>query len=165
MDADVLITPNALNVFEQYPDVNKFYAFHENDNTKDMDRDYIINDLLNDFPEWPIGGNGKRIYFNAGIFLVSKPNINVYKKFKDIPNLPSIMEFGDQTFLNYLTHKNEVPFESFDHTFNRMHLGKKDESGERFKANFIHYAGPDVYGNGNKFETMMNDYKKIYNKL
>jgi hypothetical protein len=113
----------------------------------------------------PIGGNGKRIYFNAGIFLVSKPNINVYKKFKDIPNLPSIMEFGDQTFLNYLTHKNEVPFESFDHTFNRMHLGKKDESGERFKANFIHYAGPDVYGNGNKFETMMNDYKKIYNKL
>ena len=56
-------------------------------------------------------------------------------------------------------------FESFDYRFNRMHLGKKDDLGERFKSNFIHYAGPDVYGNGNKFETMMNDYKTLYTQL
>lgn len=43
-----------------------------------------------------------------------------------------------------------------------MHLGNKDENNERFKANFIHYAGPDVYGNGNKNETMKNDYIKLY---
>ena len=55
-------------------------------------------------------------------------------------------------------------FQSFDYSFNRMHLGNKDENHERLNANFIHYAGPDVYGNGNKNETMVNDYNKLYNK-
>jgi lipopolysaccharide biosynthesis glycosyltransferase len=164
MDADVLITPNAKNIFEEYPDVNKFYAFHENDDTKDMNRDYIINPLLEDFPDWPFGDNGKRLYFNAGIFLVSKPQQDIFKSFRQIPSLPGILEFGDQTYMNYLVHKNKVLFQSFDYSFNRMHLGNKDENHERLNANFIHYAGPDVYGNGNKNETMVNDYNKLYNK-
>lgn len=163
MDADVIITPNAKNIFNEYPDVNKFYAYNENDYTKDMDRDYIINPLLEDVTDWGFGENGKRTYFNAGIFLVSKPQQSVFLNFKNVPNLPGIFEFGDQTYLNYLVNKNKIPYKSINHSFNRMHLGKKDDEGQRFNANFIHYAGPDVYGDGNKHQTMINDYNKLYN--
>ena len=44
-----------------------------------------------------------------------------------------------------------------------MHLGKSDLNNERYKADFIHYAGPCQYGNGNKPETMKMDYDQFYN--
>jgi lipopolysaccharide biosynthesis glycosyltransferase len=162
IDTDVLITPFAKNIFEEYPDVNKFYAYHENDFPTVMDRDYCIKPLLDDTPNWPNGKNGKLQYFNAGVFLVSNKYKNIFENFLDVPNLPTILNFGDQTYLNYLIAKNNVPFESIDYSFNRMNLGKRDDNGERFNANFIHYAGIDTYGNGNKLQTIKSDYIKLY---
>jgi lipopolysaccharide biosynthesis glycosyltransferase len=162
IDTDVLITPDAKNIFEEYSDINKFYAYHENDYDPIMDRDYCINPLLNDCPNWPLGKNGKLQYFNAGVFLVSNKQKQVFTNFLNVPNLPTILNFGDQTYLNYLIAKHNVLFESINYSYNRMNLGKKDESGERFKSNFIHYAGIDTYGSGNKLNTIKSDYLKLY---
>jgi len=162
LDADVLITPKAENIFEKYSDTTKFYAYNETDHTETMDRDPYVNPLLNDQPKWPLDDKGKRQYFNAGVFLVSKDNINYFKDFRNIPNIDGILSFGDQTYMNYLVVKHNVNFESLDYSFNRMHLGNKDNNNERYKSNFIHYAGPDVYGNGNKHETINNDYHNMY---
>ena len=162
IDSDVMVTPSAKNIFEQYPDINKFYAYHENDYDPIMDRDYCINPLLGDCPNWPLGKNGKLQYFNAGVFLVSSPQKFAFNNYRNVPNLPSILNFGDQTYMNYIISKNNIIFESLDYSFNRMNLGKRDDSGERFNADFIHYAGIDTYGDGNKLKTIKSDYLKLY---
>jgi lipopolysaccharide biosynthesis glycosyltransferase len=162
IDTDVLITPHARNMFEVYYDSNKFYAYHENDFETVMDRDYCVKPLLNDCTQWPIGKNGKLQYFNAGIFLVSQKHKSAFDNFLDVPNIPSIFNFGDQTYLNYLIVKNNIPFESIDYSFNRMNLGKSDVNNERFGADIIHYAGHDLYGSGNKLNTINSDYNKLY---
>lgn len=162
IDTDVLVTPHSKNIFEVYPDINKFYAYHENDFESVMDRDYCVKPLLNDCPNWPIEKNGKLQYFNAGVFLVSQPQKHAFKDFLNVPRLPTILNFGDQTYINYLISKHNIPFESIDYSFNRMNLGKRDDNGERFTANFIHYAGLDTYGNGNRLDTIKSDYLKLY---
>ena len=165
VDADVLVTPNAKNVFEEFPDENSFYAYAENDNYHWMDRDYCIDPLMSDCPEWPIQKNGKRQYFNAGIFLVSKPIQKYFINFRDVPNLPNIYEFGDQTYLNYLVVKNKIKFSSIPHSYNRMNLGKSDPDKDRYNSNFIHYAGPDLYGDGNRDLTISNDINFLYGNV
>jgi lipopolysaccharide biosynthesis glycosyltransferase len=165
LDADVLITPIAENIFEKYPDSNKFYAYNETDYNQDMDRDFCVTPLLEDCPEWPIDDKNKYRYFNSGVMLISKEHLPVLKNFRNVPNVPGVINiFPDQTYLNYLISKSNTPFGYMDYSFNRMHLGKKDENYERYKSNFIHYAGPDIYGSGDKYVTIKNDYKKMYNK-
>ena len=165
LDADVLITPHAENIFEKYSDTNKFCAYNETDFTENMDRDFCVDPLLEYCPNWPFDNKGKRRYFNSGVMLISNKHLEVLKNFRNVPNIPGVINiFPDQTYLNYIISSNNVPFENLDYSFNRMHLGNKDESLERFKSNFIHYAGPDLYGNGDKYKTMNNDYNKLYNK-
>jgi len=165
LDADVLVTPNAKNIFDEYPDEEFFVAYNETDYNENMDRDFCVNPLLPYYPNWPIDNKGKLRYFNSGVMLLSKGHLKYLKDFRNVPNIPGVINiFPDQTYLNYIISSNNVPFIDLDYLFNRMHLGKKDESGERFNSNFIHYAGPDMYGNGDKYETMVVDYNKMYKK-
>jgi lipopolysaccharide biosynthesis glycosyltransferase len=164
MDADVLITPNAVNIFDYYPDTTKFYAYNETDNNETMDRDEYVKPLLTDMPNWPMDDKNKYRYFNSGVMLISKEHKDFFKNFKNIPEIPGIFAFQDQTYLNYLIVKHNIKYEYLDYSFNRMHLGNKDENHDRYNSNFIHYAGPDVYGDGNKNITIINDYKKLYLK-
>lgn len=165
LDADVLITPNAKNIFEEYPNPNFFVAYNETDFNEDMDRDFCVNPLLPYCEYWPIDEKGKHRYFNSGVMLISKNHLKYLKDFRNVPNIPGVINiFPDQTYLNYIISSNQVPFLDLDYSFNRMHLGKKDENEDRFKSNFIHYAGPDMYGNGDKYETMKIDFNKIYKK-
>lgn len=161
LDSDIIITPSASNIFDEYEDSNYFYAYDENDNTEWMDRDrYLFNDF-----NWPINSKGKKQYFNAGVMLFPKNFTAKYPdfvNFSDIPAWENIWYFGDQTPINYWTVKNNIPFKTLSHSFNRMDLGNFDPSNERFKANFIHYAGPCKYGTGNKIDTMISDYNFLY---
>lgn len=165
LDADILATPNAENIFDRYSEDNKFYAYDENDHTECMDRDKYIYEKTSNL-EWPINQKGKKRYFNAGVMIFSRNIFNVCKNtfdLSDIPNWPEIWYFGEQTIVNYWVTKSNVKFQSIDYNFNRMHLGNFDHNNERYKANFIHYAGECKYGNGDKKETMKNDYNYLYN--
>jgi lipopolysaccharide biosynthesis glycosyltransferase len=162
VDADVLVTPTAKNIFNEFKDENCFYAFAENDHSEMTNKDYCIQPLLNDCPEWPLQENGKKQYFNAGVFLVSKPLQKYFLNFRNVPNLPGIYEFGDQTYLNYLVAKNKIKFKSLPYSFNRMNMGKFDTEKERYFSDFIHYAGPDLYGSGHRETTVLQDINFLY---
>lgn len=161
IDADVLVTPQAENIFKKYSDPKVFYAYHENANSEAMDRDRFVSPLDPDKIEWPVI-DGRYQYFNAGVMLFgSKVWKDILRGIDTPPDCKEVWEFGDQTFLNYLAAKNRVKFESLDRKFNWMNCGKPDPNKERFTANFIHYAGPCLYGD-TKEEVMKNDYKELY---
>lgn len=166
LDADIMATPNAENIFDKYNNNDILYAYDENDHPEWMDRDkYIYENLSN--VKWPQNIKNKKQYFNAGVLLFSKNLLEQCKnsfRLNDIPEWPDIWYFGEQTIVNYWVAKNGIPFESIDYKFNRMDLGNYDLNNERYKSNFIHYAGPCKYGNGNKQETMKEDYQALYER-
>lgn len=162
VDADVIITPHAGNIFKLYPDENTFYAYHENDHNEIMDRDMFVRPLLNDGLKWG-KLNGKYQYFNAGVMLVSKRQRTVFHNLRPFAHVPNIFDWNiDQTLLNYSVVKNDIQFQSLNNSFNRMFLGKEDNGNERYKADFIHYAGDEKCMNNNKLQTIKNDYKYFY---
>jgi lipopolysaccharide biosynthesis glycosyltransferase len=166
LDADIMITPSAENIFEKYRDPNFFYAYDENGIPECTDRDRYIFEKQSSI-EWPINAKNKKQYFNTGVMLFSKETANKFfssADFNDIPNWPNISYFGEQTVINYWAVKNKIPFKTIDHSYNRMDLGEDDINNDRYKSNFIHYAGPCRYGNKNKSETIKNDYENLYGK-
>ncbi len=162
LDADMLITPHARNIFEEFPDSNYLYAFNENAPSEHMNRDTWIDTFSPDF-EWPIY-NGRKMYFNSACVLYSKIHAGLMDLIKQTPftNYSFSIDGGEQTTLNYVVAKYKIPFKSITHSFNRMDLGEYDPNNERYKADFIHYAGPCKYGNGNKTETMRQDALTLY---
>ena len=164
LDADVLITPSAKNIFMEYPDENYLYAFNENGDADHMKRDSWIETYSPDF-EWPLIDN-RKMYFNSGCVLYSKAHINLFSLISQIKFTQKCFSIdgGEQTALNFAVAKNKIPFKSLSHSFNRMDLGEFDNENKRYQADFIHYAGPCKYGNGNKQETIIKDYNNIYGK-
>jgi len=164
LDADILITPNAKNIFEEYSDMDYLYAFHENDDNETMNRDKWIEAYNPDF-EWPTYNN-RKMYFNSGCVLYSKKHKDILDKIKEIKYTHKCFSIdgGEQSALNYAIAKNKIPFKTIDYSFNRMNLGQNDPENKRYNANFIHYAGICMYGNGNKQQTIEEDYNKLYNQ-
>jgi lipopolysaccharide biosynthesis glycosyltransferase len=172
LDGDIMITPDARNIFEMYPEEDTLYAYHENDSNDHMDRSKYIAEVHGDL-DWPTMSNECKQYFNAGVMLWSK---GCFKDPKDIetfadsvwqvPKKQNTFYFGEQTALNYAVVKNNIKFSSISHSFNRMDLGNFDPSCDRYTADFIHYAGPCKYAlpGESKRDCMERDYKALYDK-
>jgi len=162
LDRDILITTNAPNIFECYPDMDTLYAFEENAPTEQMNRDPIVNAIKAGI-DWPKNEKGLYKYFNTGVALLSKNFKDSIAGYRDVPDIPEMWRFFDQTCINYLVFKKGVKFESIDYSWNRMHLGLPDPKNKRYEANFIHYAGPCAYGDGgDKYETIRKDFIHFY---
>jgi hypothetical protein len=165
IDADILITPTAKNIFEEYSDEEYLYAFQENSDLEHMDRDPWIETYDPDF-DWPVCGD-KKMYFNSGCVLYSKKHINLFDKIKEIKftNKCFSIDGSEQTALNFAVAKNKIPFKSISYSFNRMNLGKNDPDNKRYQSDFIHYAGECRYGDTNKQKAIEKDYNYLYNNL
>lgn len=161
LDADVLITPFAPNIFEVYPDLNTVYLYNEG---QYIERSSCVDKIyqLFDYKEKWLKHNEKFIYYNAGIMLCSKQsNFFQYKSLEEFESSYQQLPFHDQTYFNYLIQKSGMQHQSIDVKFNRMDsLGKPEE---RFQAFFIHYAG---YGYSsypqNKPQTIAQDFQQLY---
>lgn len=168
LDADVIVTPKAKNIFEMYPDASKFYAYDENSHPNNdwMDRDGEVLSIPIDF-NWKKNSSGKFSYFNAGVMLASKGQENILVGMDKVPDVPGMWKYGDQTWLNYLVAKNNIPWESIDYSFNRMDLGQFDYNNDRYNADIIHYAGPCKYApqGVSKYQQMKVDWSKLNEKL
>lgn len=163
LDGDVIISPTAKNIFETCPYENIFYAFNENGEGV-MDRDMFIEPLLRYRLNWE-EINGKFRYFNAGVLLISSPQKKYLEDYIELSKIKHVLDWNtDQTLFNYLVSINEIPFESLDYSFNRMFMGNSDNDCERLKANFIHYAGEDIFSKGDKLKTIKHDYEKLWGK-
>tara|TARA_R110000765_G_scaffold424966_1_gene536879 strand:+ start:149 stop:841 length:693 start_codon:yes stop_codon:yes gene_type:complete len=163
IDSDILINPNAENIFERYPDTDTLYAFHENVGGLDMNRDPWIETYSPKF-KWPMF-NDRKQYFNTGCILYSKIHSNLFNLIKGIKFTPKhfSIDGGEQTAINYIVTQNDWKFKSLDYSFNRMDLGAEDPNEDRLKANFIHYAGPCKYlSKGETKHTLItNDWEKL----
>jgi lipopolysaccharide biosynthesis glycosyltransferase len=161
LDADVLITPSAPNIFEVYPDLNTVYLYNEGQYIERSSCVYSVYQLFNYQQEW-LKQNEKFVYYNAGVILCSKQaNFFQYKSLKEFESSYQKLPFHDQTYFNYLIQKSGLHHQSIDVRFNRMDsLGKPEE---RFRAFFIHYAG---YGYSehpkNKPQTVEQDFQQLY---
>lgn len=163
LDADVLITPFAPNIFDVYSDLKTVYLYNEG---QYLDRAYCVEKVYQLFDyqkEWE-KQNERFIYYNAGIMLCSKQaNFFQYKSLEEFESSYQQLPFHDQTYFNYLIQKSGVQHQSLDVKFNRMDsLGNPEE---RFQAFFIHYAG---YGYSNhpqnKAQTVAQDFQRLYAK-
>lgn len=161
LDADILITPNARNIFDDYPDRNIIYMFDEGL----LDRKYCVQNIMSFLPcksRWPI----KHLlpcYYNAGVILCSKEsNLFQYVDIKElqicyynsVPHYP-------QTYINYIIVNYDLRVESIDIKYNRM--WRFGFQKDRFEANFIHYAGQGYsLTKSEKYKTIISDYYYLY---
>lgn len=168
LDTDILITPHAPDIFAAYPDENKNYALSETlyDTRSDRDGQYDIHRLehiVGQMAHWPHQGP-VRHYFNSGVVLFSK-NTHIHQHFslKEIKTLFNEIVYLDQTYLNYLSFKYQIPLGELDTRYNWMpHLHKKN----RHAAYFVHHS---LNGCGIskclKVHTFVNDYCRYYHSM
>ncbi len=140
LDRDILITPNAPNIFECYPDMDTFYAFDENMPNDMMNRNPIVEGIKAGI-DWPKNSRGKFKYFNSGVVIISKNFKDFISGFRDLPETPQMRKFPEQTSMNFMVFKKGIQCESLNYRWNRMTFGVSDLKNKRYNSYFIHYAG------------------------
>lgn len=162
VDADVLITPHARNIFDQYIDMNKVYWFDEGVlQERDNDIKLICNSLGD--VVWPQRCR-RPIYYNAGVILASKGNaLFNMTTLEDLQFICNDITHYDQSYFNYTLHKYSIEHESLDKMFNRMDMFGKEGYLE---ADFIHYAGKGYAKNSRRRDIQfLKDFATLYDNI
>jgi lipopolysaccharide biosynthesis glycosyltransferase len=155
LDADILITPHAKNIFDICNDDSKLYMFNEgvlSNREKELD---LISTRLHKIIK-------DKNYFNAGVILFPKNN-NFLKAIRihDLEYFVSKSSWFDQTYINFKARVNKIPTSFLNREFNR--LGKAGDNEKRFESSFIHYAGNGYCQRKNRPIFILNDYCNLYN--
>ena len=160
LDADILVTPNAKDIFEEYSDLDTVYMFNEG---KHLDRSLPVEQItaeLGQIENWTKLDN-QYTYYNFGMFLISKqcPLFDI-ASLDEMQKVCNTVKFYDQTYINYIIQKHNIKNVCVDPEFNRMDfLGLQDYKN----ADFIHYAGMG-YRDGcfSREIRYINDYLNMY---
>ena len=161
LDADILITPHAADIFQQYPRLDTVYMFDEGS----QDRTKYVQGILSVLPcnnAWPTNGKDL-IYYNAGLILCSKDS-NIFALAKLDELRKSFTHLGgmyEQTYWNYLIVRHQLRSESVSSNYNRM--AAFGDAEDRFNAYFIHHAGRS-YTRKKKYRSglLIKDYRRLY---
>lgn len=137
LDADIIVTPDARDVFELYPELDTVYMFNEGLHRDRSQQAEQINTVLGAV-DWP-KENDQVVYYNSGMFLLSKEtglfdNANI----EEMQAICNEVKFYDQTYINYLIRRDGIKSVSVESNFNRMQLLGHDNYQD---ADFIHYSG------------------------
>ena len=155
IDADILITPHAKNIFDLYPDNSKIYMFNEGLVSDRSDELNLISNRLN------YALNDKN-YFNAGVILLPyKTDFFSAIRIHDLEFFLKNSAWFDQTYVNFKYRINNLKAENLDREFNCMR--QKDDKDKRFLASFIHYAGNGYIPKKRRPFFMLKDYCYLYN--
>jgi len=160
LDADILVTPHAPDIFAAYPREDTVYMFNEG---LYEDRSQAIKKITTILPykePWPTE-QGKHIYYNAGVILCSQQsNLFAYASVDMLLKVVTV-PFCDQTYFNYLINKHNLRAEAIHHTYNLMDIF--DNAERRFGANFIHYAGNGYCKKPkHKYRVIIKDFCRLY---
>ena len=99
LDADMLISPWADNIFEQCPELDAVYMFNEGAHIDRSQQADQINQVLGEV-DWPLD-DGKMIYFNSGMILVSKQSgLFDNASAEEMQKICNEVKFYDQTYIN-----------------------------------------------------------------
>lgn len=160
IDADIIITPHAKDIFSEYGDLETVYMFNEG---ALLERQEVLNkifSIMGEVPNWP-QVNDKPVYYNLGCMLVSKqcPLFDI-ANIADLQQVCNHIKYYEQTYMNYLIQRDGLKHQSIDSEFNRMDVlgqeGYKD-------ASFIHYAGRGYSNSSLKREArFVKDFCEIF---
>ncbi|MEZ9199458.1 glycosyltransferase [Shewanella sp. 10N.286.54.B9] len=137
LDADIIVTPWARDIFAQYPDKDTVYMFNEGRHRDRAAQAEQINQVLGEV-SWP-KEDGLTVYYNSGMFLVSKETgLFDNAGIEEMQAICNQVKFYDQTYINYLIRRDAIKSVGVESGFNRMMLLGYDDYK---KADFIHYSG------------------------
>ena len=154
LDGDILIAPDARDVFEVCSDTRKVYMLDEGALSDRSKQSRLIAERLG-------VADPSRHYFNAGVILFSREG--GFLGFIDKEDVRFFFDHGtfmEQCFINFSFLKKRTPVIDIGAEFNRMGLSGKDES--RFLASFVHYAGHGYSHKKHRARTIMRDYCRLY---
>ncbi|CAM4281833.1 glycosyltransferase [Pseudoalteromonas byunsanensis] len=159
VDADVLITPHARDIFELYPDMKTAYWFDEGVIQEREDDVAQVCEALGEV-DWP-RNNNRPVYYNAGIILTSNEcPLFQQTQLSDLQQVCNSITHYDQSYFNYTLHKHGIAHQSFDRAFNRMDMFGHDGY---LKADFIHYAGKGYAKNSRRRDVQfLRDFGQLY---
>ena len=161
LDRDVLIAPDAPNIFDEYPDENILYAYDENQPLRTMNRDQIVLAIKKDI-DWPKNHYDMSVYYNGGVVIINKDAASALGDFRNVPVSREMGKF-EQSRLNYVIFKHKLNHQCIDRKWNWMSCCLPDFRKERRKAHFVHYAGPSpFYPKRLTGETIRMDYDHFY---
>ncbi len=162
LDRDILVTPEAPNIFECYVDMDALYAFDESFPDKTMERDSIVNGIRGAI-DWPLNERGMYKYFNSGVVLVGRSIRDFAEGYRYLPETPAMRRWPEQTSMNYLAFKRGIRFRELDQCWNRMDMGIPDTENGRYDSFFIHYAGNMAFiPDEEKARTIRRDFIHFY---
>jgi len=159
IDSDVVINKSCPNIFDIIP-YDKIVTIFEDKGTRQSIRLKRIAQIQAEWGE--IGW--KENYINTGVFFVSKPHAEIFKRFKD----KLWVDWGyDDVHLGYQINRLDMKIHELDYRFNHMSMFSESWSGNasRFDSHIIHYAGqagfPDK-GKRTKVQQIRDDIGRIY---
>lgn len=162
LDRDILVRPDAPNIFEYCPDTDALYAFDESFPDATMERDSIVNGIKGAI-DWPMNERGMYKYFNSGVVVVGRSIKDFAEGYRDLPETPPMRRWPEQTSMNYLAFKRGIRFRELDQCWNRMDMGIPDRENKRYESYFIHYAGNMAFiPDEDKAQTMRRDFIHFY---
>ena len=155
LDADILITPHAKNIFDACKDDSKIYMFNEGlYSNRESELNLISNRLHKPIKD--------KNYFNVGVILFPKASQFLKSiRIHDLEYFVSNSNWFDQTYINFKCRLNKLKIFSLNKEFNYM--GSKFDSDKRFLSSFIHYAGNGYCHRKQRPIFMLNDYCQLYN--
>jgi lipopolysaccharide biosynthesis glycosyltransferase len=162
IDADILISPDAPDIFLAYPETDTVYMLNEG---QYMDRGKTIAQVLSLLPlnkNWPKDTQEKLIYYNVGVMLMSKEsNLFQHINMDDLLSLCGKVTLYEQTYLNYLIMFHNLKAYDISQNFNRMDIFGHENY---LNGHFIHYAGGGYCRNVKlRYRTIIKDYLTLYN--
>lgn len=129
VDADILVSPNAPDIFEEVP-AHSIGIFNE---APWVDRQPAMSEWehLTGF-QWP----DRTKYFNSGVMVASREHRKVFVRGAG----PEINHFGDQTYLNAKILESGSSVFELSHRWNRMSCTWL-RGQDPYDSHFIHFAG------------------------
>lgn len=163
LDADIIVAPHAENIFDTYTDLDTVYLFNEG---QYLERQHVIDkitDIMGPLNGWPTVDN-RPVYYNLGCMLISNgcPLFDI-ATLADLQKICNHIQYYEQTYVNYLIHRDGLKHHGISAKFNRM-----DALGEEhyLDASFIHYAGRGYTNSTLKREARyVNDFCALFSGI
>lgn len=114
LDTDLIVWPNAPDIFKMYPSLKTFKVCRDRiaeKRTTQQHNDTVKDNILKCF-------DGKELQqnrFNAGVFMINKNSVGQMKEFLDYKNIDT----DDNSLLIYAMLKSKVEVEKMDWRFNK----------------------------------------------
>jgi lipopolysaccharide biosynthesis glycosyltransferase len=160
LDSDILVTPNAPDIFEAYCDEKTIYMASESKHSSDQQDILNIFSVLGKIPHWEIDTTHHSYkYYNSGVILFSREcHLEHYFNLDEVKKIFNSVRLLDQTYINYLIFKYHLTHASLDDKFNWTALFC--DHSTRSNAYFIHHNHKG-FGK-NRVDTFRKDYYQIY---